>query len=110
MANNTIRRCAFSAVRNNGGAGVLISNNSCADLGETAIFAEFAFEGCVISGNSINGARCGVQMVNFADHKGRAAVCANNIIRSLRPTEGHSGHEFGYECAIKVEADATVSR
>ena len=73
VANNTIRRCAFSAVRNNGGAGVLISNNSCADLGETAVFAEFDFEGCVISGNSIDGARCGVQMVNFADHNGRAA-------------------------------------
>ncbi len=109
VANNTIRRCAFSAVRNNGGAGVLISNNSCADLGETAIFAEFDFEGCVISGNSIDGARCGVQMVNFADHNGRASVCSGNIIRNLRPTEGHSGHEFGYECAIKVEADATVS-
>jgi uncharacterized secreted repeat protein (TIGR03808 family) len=109
VANNVIRRCAYTAVRNNGGAGVIISNNSCAELGETAIFAEFAFEGCVIANNAIDGAVCGVQMVNFADNKGHAAICSGNIIRNLRPTPNHSGHEFGYECAIKVEADATVS-
>jgi uncharacterized secreted repeat protein (TIGR03808 family) len=106
--NNEIRRCAFSAVRNNGGAGVIIAENICVDLGECAIFAEFEFEGCVISNNSIDGARSGVQMVNFADSKGRAAVCSGNIIRNLRPTQNHSGHEFGYECGVKVEADATV--
>ncbi len=105
VTNNIIRRCAFTAVRNNGGAGVVISDNSCADLGETAIFAEFDFEGCVIANNSIDGAACGVQMVNFADHKGRAAVCSGNIIRNLRPNPNHSGHEFG----VKVEADAAVS-
>jgi uncharacterized secreted repeat protein (TIGR03808 family) len=108
ITNNTIRRCAFSAVRNNGGAGVIISENSCADLGETAIFAEFEFEGCIISDNSIDGALCGVQMVNFADSHGRAAVCSGNIIRNLKPSPSHSGHEFGYESGIKVEADATV--
>jgi uncharacterized secreted repeat protein (TIGR03808 family) len=108
VANNTIRRCAFSAVRNNGGVGVIVSENSCADLGETAIFAEFDFEGCIISDNSIDGAVCGVQMVNFAGSQGRAAVCSGNIIRNLKPTPNHSGHEFGYESGIKVEADATV--
>jgi uncharacterized secreted repeat protein (TIGR03808 family) len=109
VTNNTIRRCAFSAVRNNGGAGVIISENSCADVGETAIFVEFEFEGCIISDNSIDGAVCGVQMVNFADSHGRAAVCSGNIIRNLKPTPNHSGHEFGYEAAIKAEADATIS-
>ncbi len=109
VTGNTIRRCAFSAVRNNGGAGVVISGNSCADLGETAIFAEFEFEGCVIADNSIDGALCGVQMVNFADHGGRAAVCSGNIIRGLKPVQDHSGREFGYQFGVKVEADATVS-
>jgi uncharacterized secreted repeat protein (TIGR03808 family) len=108
VTNNTIRRCAFSAVRNNGGAGVIISENSCVDLGETAIFAEFEFEGCIISDNSIDGAVCGVQMVNFVSSQGRAAVCSGNIIRNLKPNQNHSGHEFGYESGIKVEADATV--
>jgi uncharacterized secreted repeat protein (TIGR03808 family) len=108
VTNNTIRRCAFSAVRNNGGAGVIISANSCADLGEIAIFAEFEFEGCIISDNSIDGAVGGVDMANFAGSQGRAAVCSGNIIRNLKPTPSHSGHEFGYESGIKVEADATV--
>lgn len=105
VTNNVIRRCAYTAVRNNGGADVLISGNSCADLGETAIFAEFDFEGCVIANNAIDGAACGVQMVNFADHKGRAAVCSGNVIRNLRPNKNGLGHEFG----VKVEADASVS-
>lgn len=109
VTNNTIRRCDFSAVRNNGGAGVIISANSCADLGETAIFAEFDFEGCIISDNSIDGAICGVQMVNFAGSRGRAAVCSGNIVRNLKSTPSRSGHEFGYECGVKAEADATVS-
>ena len=106
---NVIRRCAYSALRNNGGAGVIFTSNSCAELGEVAIFAEFAFEGCVISGNAIDGAIGGVQMVNFVGERGHAAVCSGNIIRNLRPTPDHSGHEYGYEAAIKVEADATVS-
>ncbi|MGD1016717.1 MAG: TIGR03808 family TAT-translocated repetitive protein [Roseiarcus sp.] len=108
VAGNTIRRCAYTAVRNNGGAGVVISGNTCADLGEVAIFAEFDFEGCVIADNSIDGAVCGVQMVNFGDLGGRVAVCSGNVIRNLKPSQGHSGHEFGYECGVKVEADATV--
>jgi uncharacterized secreted repeat protein (TIGR03808 family) len=109
VANNVIRRCAYSAIRNNSGAGVTIVGNNCATLGETAIFAEFGFEGCVIASNSINGALSGVQMVNFADAKGHAAVCSGNIIRNLKGAQSGSGHEFGYQCAIKVEADATVS-
>jgi len=108
VTNNTIRRCAFSAVRNNGGVGVIISENNCADLGEAAIFAEFEFEGCIISNNSIDGAVCGIQIANFLGSQGRGAVCSGNIIRNLRPSAGHSGHEFGYESGIKVEADATV--
>jgi uncharacterized secreted repeat protein (TIGR03808 family) len=108
VTNNTIRRCDFSAVRNNGGAGVIISANSCTDLGETAIFAEFDFERCIISDNSIDGAICGVQMVNFAGSRGRAAVCSGNIVRNLKSTPSHSGH-VGYECGVKAEADATVS-
>ena len=29
--------------------------------------------------------------------------------RNLKPSPSHSGHEFGYESAIKAEADATIS-
>ena len=109
VSDNIIRRCAYSAVRNNGGANVVISNNNCAELGETAIFAEFEFQGCVVANNSFDGASAGIQMVNFADQNGHAAVCCGNIIRNLHPTQGHSGHEWGYECGIKAEADVAIS-
>ena len=109
VAGNTIRRCAYSAVRNNSGRNVIIQANTCAELGETAIFAEFAFEGCVIADNAIDGAVSGIQIVNFADHGGHAAACSGNVIRNLRPTPGHLGHEWGYECGIKVEGDAAVT-
>jgi uncharacterized secreted repeat protein (TIGR03808 family) len=48
-------------------------------------------------------------MVNFAGSRGRAAVCSGNIVRNLKSTPSRSGHEFGYECGVKAEADATVS-
>ena len=111
VTNNTIRRCAFSAVRNNGGAGVIISENSCADLGEIAILAEFEFEGCIISDNSIDGAVGSVEMANFASNGKAAPPSAPAIsvfVRSEAEPKPFSGHEFGYECGIKVEADATV--
>jgi uncharacterized secreted repeat protein (TIGR03808 family) len=106
---NTVRRCAYSAVRNNGGAGVIISANNCAELGEVAIYAEFDFEGCVIANNTIDGAGSGVHIANFADQNGHAAVCSGNIIRHVRPTKDHGGHEYGYECGITAEADVTIT-
>ena len=109
VAGNTIRRCAYTAVRDNGGAGVLIVDNSCADLGETAIFAEFGFEGCIIANNSIDRAHSGVEMVNFADAGGRTAVCSGNIIRNLASSGSRSGDDFGYPIGVKAEADATIS-
>ncbi len=108
IANNTIRRCAYAAVRNNGGAGVVISGNVCSELGETGIVAEYDFEGCIIANNSVEEASSGIQMVNFADQKGRGAVCSGNVIRRLRPSRDHGGHANGFECAIKVEGEATV--
>jgi uncharacterized secreted repeat protein (TIGR03808 family) len=108
VADNTIRRCAYTAVRNNGGAGVAIARNVCSELGETAIVAEFDFEGCVIAENSIEAASSGIQMVNFADQGGSGSVCSGNIIRHLRPTRDHAGHANGSECAIKVEGDASI--
>lgn len=106
---NTIRDAAYSALRNNSGKGVTFSNNSCANCGETAIFAEFAFRDAIITGNSIDGALSGIQMVNFADAGGRGAVCAGNSIRNLRAPKDGAGKEWGYQAAIKAEADALVA-
>src|SRR5262249_36262034 len=63
----------------------------------------------VIADNSIDTASAGIQIVNFADNKGHAATCSGNIIRHLRPTTSHTGHEFGYECGIKAEGDVAIT-
>lgn len=108
VANNTIRDCAFSAVRNNAGDDVQILGNSCADLGEVALFAEFGFEGCVIANNLVDKASIGVSITNFNEN-GRLAVASGNILRNLfRRPDALSGI-VGQGVGIAVEADAAVT-
>lgn len=106
---NTINRVAYSALRNNSGHDVTFSGNDCSDCGETAIFAEFAFRNAVINDNRIDGALSGIQMVNFADAGGRGALCTGNHIRNLRLPSDGAGRQWGYQAAIKAEADALVA-
>ena len=109
VSDNQIEHCAFSAVRNNSGVNVIIANNICRSLGETAIFTEFAFEGCVVQGNLIDRALSGIQIVNFADSGGQSAVCAGNVIRNLAASASRTGLGNGYQSAIKVEGDVAVT-
>ena len=46
---NRIRNAAFSAVRGNKASNLKILGNTCTDLGEVALYAEFGFEGAVIA-------------------------------------------------------------
>ncbi len=99
---NRIHQAAFSAVRGNAASNIQISANSCTELGETAIYAEFAFEGAVIANNTVDGAGVGISVTNF-DQGGRLAVVQGNLIRNLR----RSGDAPGI--GIAVEADTTVT-
>lgn len=101
---NTITDCAYSAVRNNAGANVQIVNNNCARLGEVALFAEFAFNGAVISGNIVDSAAIGISITNFASG-GRLAVCSGNIITNLNQRPPLHTRNPG----IAVEADTVVT-
>jgi uncharacterized secreted repeat protein (TIGR03808 family) len=47
VSGNRIADCAFSAIRSNAGSNCQMIGNSCARLGEVALYAEFAFEGAV---------------------------------------------------------------
>ena len=105
VTSNRIADCAFSAVRANSASNVQILANSIARVGEVAIFAEFAFEGAVISGNLIDGAATGISVTNF-DHGGRLAVVQGNLVRNLQLHRGPSD-PGGY--GISVEADAAVT-
>jgi len=103
---NRISDCAYSAVRGNAASNIQILANSCVRLGEVALYAEFGFEGAIISSNLVDTAATGISVTNFADG-GRLAVINGNLLRNLFRRE-HEPHDKRGE-GIFVEADAAVS-
>lgn len=108
VTNNKVSDCAFSAIRSNGGSNLQVSANSCLNSGETAIYAEFGFEGAVITGNLVDGATNGVSIVNF-DSGGRLAVCQGNLIKNLRKDGPYKPEQDFFGTGISVEADTAVT-
>lgn len=104
VSQNRITDCAFSAIRSNAGSACQIVGNSCARLGEVAIYAEFGFEGAIIASNMVEKAASGISITNF-NEGGRLAICANNIVRDLftRP-----GEVDARGVGISAEADTVV--
>ena len=107
-ANNVISNSAFSAIRGNSVRGMQVIGNVCRDSGETAIYAEFAFEDAIIANNMIDGAANGISATNL-DHGGHGATITGNIIRNLRTTGPYEPDFPGFGTGIGVEADATVT-
>ena len=105
VSNNHISQCDFSAVRNNSGPNSIISNNICTALRETAIYAEFAFDGAVISNNIIDLSATGIAITNF-DSGGRLAVCGGNLVRNLK---GAQSNPDTRGIGIAAEADTVVT-
>jgi uncharacterized secreted repeat protein (TIGR03808 family) len=106
---NRIRNAAFSAVRGNAASNLQILGNTCSQIGEVALYSEFAFEGAMIANNIVDGAAVGVSVTNF-NQGGRLAVVQGNLIRNLSPrrpagTDPNDGAGIG----IGVEADTAVS-
>lgn len=108
IANNTIRECAFSAIRSNSGSDVQIVGNQCLASGETAIYSEFSFEGAVVADNLVNGATTGVSIVNF-DQGGRLATVSGNLIRNLTTKGPYQTDPPGFGVGIAAEADTAVT-
>lgn len=108
VAGNHISDCAFSAIRANSASNVQISGNQCLRSGETAIYAEFAFEGALVANNLVDGAANGILIVNF-DEGGRLSTVTGNIVRNLSLTGPyvHDGAGFGF--GIAAEADTVIS-
>jgi uncharacterized secreted repeat protein (TIGR03808 family) len=105
---NQLRDCALTFIRNNSGSGVQISGNQGRHCGETAIFAEFAFEGTLITGNLIEDCAAGINVTNL-DHGGRLAVVANNMVRRARKGFAPKGTEPIGGMGLHVEAEAAVT-
>lgn len=108
ISGNTVSDCAFSAIRANSGSNLQITSNSCHGSGETAIYAEFAFAGAVISSNIVDGAANGISVVNF-NEGGRMAVCSGNVVRNLSTKGPYPADPPGFGTGITVEADTTVT-
>ncbi len=106
---NRISKAAFSAVRGNAASNLQIVNNTCTELGEVALYAEFGFQGAVITNNIVDGAAMGISVTNFNDG-GRLAVVQGNLIRNLvphRPAGTNPNDDAGV--GIGIEADTLVT-
>jgi uncharacterized secreted repeat protein (TIGR03808 family) len=105
VTGNRITDCAYSAVRGNSASDIQILGNSCARLGEVALYAEFAFQGALITNNLVDTAASGISVTNF-NEGGRLAVVHGNILRNLFRREQEPEDKRGE--GIAVEADASV--
>lgn len=106
VSGNRIEDCVYSAVRGNTASNLQVLGNSCIRLGEVAIYAEFGFEGAVISQNVIDGAATGIAVTNF-NEGGRLAVVQGNLVRNLKRRLQEPVDKRGD--GITVEADTCVS-
>jgi uncharacterized secreted repeat protein (TIGR03808 family) len=94
-------------VRGNGASNIQIIGNNCAELKETAMYAEFDFEGAVVADNVIDTAENGIAITNF-NNGGRLATVHGNLLRNVgvrRPDNPPEGGGIG----IGVEADTAVT-
>ena len=106
VSGNRIAGCAYSAVRGNAASNIQIISNSCEKLGEVAIYAEFGFQGAIISNNLIDHAATGISVTNFSEG-GRLAVVQGNLIRNLVRRENDPEDKRGE--GITLEADTLVT-
>ncbi|MEL7049353.1 MAG: TIGR03808 family TAT-translocated repetitive protein [Pseudomonadota bacterium] len=103
---NQISECGYSAIRGNAASNIQIIANTCRGLGEVAIYAEFTFEGALISNNVIDQSATGIAVTN-SSVGGRLAVVQGNLIRNLRRRENEPVDKRGV--GISVEADTSVT-
>lgn len=106
VTGNRITDCAYSAIRGNAASNIQMVANSCARIGEVALYAEFGFEGALIASNVIDGAASGISVTNF-NEGGRLAIVQGNLVRNLKRREAEPHDKRGE--GISVEADASVS-
>jgi len=107
VSGNHVSDCAFSAIRANSASNITISGNQCFRSGETALYAEFEFEGALIEGNLIDGAAIGISVANF-DQGGRLSTVSDNIIRRIINKGPYEPEVSGFGFGISVEADTLV--
>lgn len=108
VSGNHVSDCAFSAIRANSASNITISGNQTFRSGETAIYAEFEFEGALITGNIVDGAAIGISVANF-DHGGRLSTVSDNVVRGIVNRGPYEPTVSGFGFGISVEADTLVT-
>ncbi|HLJ70235.1 MAG TPA: TIGR03808 family TAT-translocated repetitive protein [Roseiarcus sp.] len=103
---NVVRQAAFSAIRFNSSPDAVIADNNCFDIGETALYVEFAFQGAVVSANLVDGASAGISVTNI-DQGGRLASVTGNVLRNLVKPAPQGVANYGV--GVHAEADTVVS-
>jgi uncharacterized secreted repeat protein (TIGR03808 family) len=91
---NRIRRCVYTAVRNNGAHNVEVVGNDCKTFGEKAMYAEFGAKNSTFKDNRIEDAGAGIAVAN-ADKGTDGAIVSGNTIVNMR--KGVNDPEFGPE-------------
>ncbi|KAB2949551.1 MAG: TIGR03808 family TAT-translocated repetitive protein, partial [Rhizobiaceae bacterium] len=108
VANNSVSDCAFSAIRANSSSNLRVAGNAALRSGETALYAEFAFDGAIVNANIVDGAANGISIVNF-NEGGRMGTVSGNIVRNLSSTGPYQADPPGFGVGITVEADTAVT-
>lgn len=119
VVENTISNVRYSAVRLNATSNSTVANNFCKASREVAIFVEapasgLNTNGCVIAGNVIDDAGCGVSIANaglYGDGITSLNVVSGNVVRNITkkaiPDPGYSpptttGGGIGVEHSTEV--------
>jgi uncharacterized secreted repeat protein (TIGR03808 family) len=92
VENNRIRRCAYTAVRNNAGWDVEVIGNDCKTLGERAMYAEFGAKRAIFRNNRIEDAGAGISITNAREGTDGGAATGNTIVGLF---ERHPDPAFG---------------
>ncbi|HLH49400.1 MAG TPA: TIGR03808 family TAT-translocated repetitive protein [Roseiarcus sp.] len=103
---NVVSQAAFSAIRFNSSPDAVISSNNCFEIGETALYVEFAFQGAVVAANLVDGASTGISVTNI-DQGGRLASVTGNVLRNLVKPAPQGVESYGV--GVHAEADTVVS-
>ncbi len=107
ISNNRFDNCTYSAVRINSGNNCQILNNNCTNIGEVALYAEFAFNGVIINNNLVDRAGSGIIMTNL-NQNGHLAICNGNLVRNLVLRPVKIGDDDARGMGIGAEADALI--
>ena len=110
VENNRIYRCAYTAVRNNAGHGVVVAANDCKSCGEKAMYAEFGARQSVFRDNRIEDAGAGIAVANAEAGTDGASVTGNRIckLRESRPDKDF-GPEMLWLTGILGEKNCEIS-